>query len=273
MSKSIPLSRAVATATAVLGACLLAFASTASAFSPPSKTGGESTPLHLTTSTGGTAHSASPTGGASIVRTIVGLAIVIAVIWGLAWILKQVKAGKDPHVSSSGLASVAALTLGSGRTVHLVRAGNDYVLLGATEHGLAPIHRYTEEEAREAGLFIEHPQPERSRLVSVASQLVSGAGRAVSQGSYATRAGFPEQRGLPGQAGLPEQRELPNQAGLPEQRALPREAGLYDEDGPYGSFSDQPLHSPAVGRRPDPMRASPPSGNLLERLREMTVRR
>ena len=169
MSKSIPLSRAVATATAVPGACLLAFASTASAFSPPSKTGGESTPLHLTTSTGSTAHSASPTGGASIVRTIVGLAIVIAVIWGLAWILKQVKAGKDPHVSSSGLASVAALTLGSGRTVHLVRAGNDYVLLGATEHGLAPIHRYTEEEAREAGLFIEDPQPERSRLVSVAS--------------------------------------------------------------------------------------------------------
>jgi flagellar protein FliO/FliZ len=258
MSKSIPLSRAVATATAVPGACLLAFASTASAFS---KTGGESTPLHLTTSTGSTAHSASPTGGASIVRTIVGLAIVIAVIWGLAWILKQVKAGKDPHVSSSGLASVAALTLGSGRTVHLVRAGNDYVLLGATEHGLAPIHRYTEEEAREAGLFIEDPQPERSRLVTVASQLVSGAGRAVNQGSYATRAGFPEQR------------ELPNQAGLPEQRALPREAGLYDEDGPYGSFSDQPLHSPAVGRRPDPMRASPPSGNLLERLREMTVRR
>ncbi len=227
MSKSIPLSRAVATATAVLGACLLAFASPAPAFTPSSKTGGESAALNLTTSAGGTPHPTTSTGGASIVRTIVGLAIVIAVIWGLAWILKQVKAGKDPHVSSSGLASIAALTLGSGRAVHLVRAGNDYVLLGATEHGLAPIHRYTEEEAREAGLFLEQPQPERSRLASVASQLVSGAGRAVGQGSYATRAGF----------------------------------------------SEESVDSPAVGRRPDPMRASPPSGNVIERLREMTVRR
>jgi flagellar protein FliO/FliZ len=263
MSKSIPLSRAVATATAVLGACLLAFASAAPAYTPSTKTGGESTPLNLTTTTGSTAHSTSSTGGASIVRTIVGLAIVIAVIWGLAWILKQVKTGRDPHVSSSGLASVAALTLGSGRTVHLVRAGNDYVLLGATEHGVAPIHRYTEEEAREAGLFLEEgdSRPERSKLVSVASQLISGAGRAVSQGSYASRAGFPGQQGLPGQT------------GYSGQRALPSETGLYDEDGPYGRFYDQPLHSPVVGRRPNPMRASAPSGNLIERLREMTVRR
>jgi flagellar protein FliO/FliZ len=260
MTKSIPLSRAVATATAVLGACLVAcalqgaFASPAAAFTPSSKTSGESTPLDLTTSTGSTGHSTG-TGGASIVRTIVGLAIVIAVIWGLAWILKQVKAGRggrDPNQSSAGLASVAALTLGSGRTVHLVRAGSDYVLLGATEHGVAPIHRYTEEEAREVGIFIDEQQqqqPERSRLVTVATQLVSGAGRAVVQGSYSTRSDFANERGLP------------------------MKTGLYDYDDPYEEFPDQSVHSPAVGRRPDPMRAIAPSNNLLERLREMTVRR
>ena len=37
--------------------------------------------------------------------------------------------------------------------MHLVRAGNDYLLLGSAEHGVMPIHRYTEEEAREAGLL------------------------------------------------------------------------------------------------------------------------
>jgi flagellar protein FliO/FliZ len=221
MSKSIPLSRAVATATTVLGACLLAFASAASAFTPPSKAGGEGAPLNLTTS-GSAAHSTSSSGGASIVRTIVGLAIVIAVIWGLAWILKQVKAHKDPHAPSSGLSSVAALTLGSGRTVHLVRAGNDYVLLGATEHGVAPIHRYTEEQALDAGLLAEPgsivEQPvERSaaptglRLISTASQILR-----------------------------------------------PREP---------------PAHSPVVGDRPDPMRMPSPSSGVLERLRELTVRR
>jgi flagellar protein FliO/FliZ len=224
MTKSIPLSRAVAPAIAALGACLLAFASPASAFTPSTKSGGENTPLNLSGSTGAS-HSTS-SGGASIVRTIVGLAIVIGVIWGLAWIMRQVKAGRDggrdSHQSGAGLASVAALTLGSGRSVHLVRAGNDYVLLGATEHGVAPIHRYTEEQALDAGLLAEPgsvvEQPvERSaaptglRLISAASQILR-----------------------------------------------PRE------------LSD---HSPAVGHRPDPMHMPSPSSGVLERLREMTVRR
>ncbi len=115
-------------------------------------------------------------------RTIVGLAIVIAVIWGLAWILRQVKAGARTRDASdrSGLASVAALTLGSGRSVHLVRAGNDYVLLGSTEHGVVPIHRYTEEEAREAGLLVET----RARTLAPgerASQLVPAPGASAGQ--------------------------------------------------------------------------------------------
>src|ERR1700683_5514607 len=185
MTKSILLSRAGARASAVLGACLLALgtcllvlASPASAFKPSPSTpkgGGENTPLNLT-STSGAAHTTS-SGGASIVRTIVGLAIVLAVIWGLSWILRQVKHGRDPRVSRAGLTSVAALTLASGRSVHLVRAGNDYVLLGATEHGVAPIHRYTEEQAREAGLFDEEPAlvqaAERSRLAAAAGQILT----------------------------------------------------------------------------------------------------
>jgi flagellar protein FliO/FliZ len=200
MIKCISLYRAVATATAALGACLLAFAGDASAFSPTLKTAGgtgENTPLNLNPSSDASHSAVTSSGGASIVRTIVGLAIVIAVIWGLAWILRQVKAhregGSDSGQSSAGLSSVAALTLGSGRSVHLVRAGNDYVLLGATEHGVAPIHRYTEQEARSAGLL-----GEQGALLAV---------------------------------------------------------------------------SPAVGPRPDPMQMPSPSTALVERLREMTVRR
>jgi len=164
MIKLIPLSRAVAQATAVSGACLLAFACPVSAFSPSTKKGGESTPLNLNPSPSTSHSSGSSGGGASIVRTIVGLAIVLAVIWGLYWILRQVKAGRDPHTASVGLASVAALTLSTGRSVHLVRAGTDYLLLGSAEHGLVPIHRYTEEQAREAGLpLLEDITPARPR--------------------------------------------------------------------------------------------------------------
>jgi|CZKG01.1.fsa_nt_gi flagellar protein FliO/FliZ len=160
MTKLI-LYRAAAQAAAVLGACLLAFACPVTALAQASsKAGGENTPLNLSPSS--TVPQTS-SGGASIVRTIVGLAIVIAVIWGLYWILRQVKAGRDPQISTAGLASVAALTLGSGRSVHLVRAGSDYVLLGAGEHGLVPIHRYTEEQAHAAGLPLLDPPPPRPR--------------------------------------------------------------------------------------------------------------
>src|SRR5262249_44929849 len=71
----------------------------------------------------------------------------------LSWILRQVKSSRDPRAPSTGLTSIAALTLSSGRSVHLVRAGNDYLLLGSAEHGVMPIHRYSEQEARDAGLL------------------------------------------------------------------------------------------------------------------------
>jgi flagellar protein FliO/FliZ len=218
MIKLTLLPRAVAQVTAVLGACLLGFACPASAFTSASKeSGGENTPLNLSPSTPA-AHSTS-SGGASIVRTIVGLAIVIAVIWGLSWILRQVKSSRDPHqTSSTGLASVAALTLGSGRTLHLVRAGNDYVLLGGGEHGLVPIYRYTEEQAREAGLpTIEEP-PERTRRFARAGAEPASNDRfiAVNENHSVVAAGTP---------------------------------------------------------RPNPMRMPSSSSGLLERVRELTVRR
>ncbi|HTA12223.1 MAG TPA: flagellar biosynthetic protein FliO [Solirubrobacteraceae bacterium] len=248
MNNQISLSRVVATATAVLGCRMLAFASPAAAFSPSVKTGSESTPLNLSPSTSGSHAATASTGGASIVRTIVGLAIVIAVIWGLAWILRQVKAGKDPHLSSDGLASVAALTLGSGRSVHLVRAGSDYVLLGSTEHGVAPIHRYTEEEAREVGLLLSEPPAERRRLLGAAGQLVVGAGRAVGAVAQVD----------------------PHDSG--HTRVFSAGAGERTDVLSAGA-SERIEHSPVVGRRPDPMAASAPSSNLIDRLRELTVRR
>jgi flagellar protein FliO/FliZ len=254
MTKPILLSRALAPVFAVLCACLLAFAGPASAFSPAIKAkgaGGENTPLHLSSTSGAPHTSTASSGGASIVRTIVGLAIVIAVIWGLAWILRQVKSGREPNVSSSGLSSVAALTLGSGRSVHLVRAGNDYVLLGSTEHGVAPIHRYTEEQALEAGLLpadgaIPEERPERSRLASIAGQLFTGAGQGARHG----------------------QRVL-SEAVAPDEGAIPG-AHEYTARSPIAEGWDSHPTPPA---RPDPMRMPSPSTGLVERLRELTVRR
>jgi flagellar protein FliO/FliZ len=113
---------------------------------------GENTPLNLPVQS---QHSASTPGasGGSLVRTFVGLAIVLAVIYGLYWILKQVKSSREASASGSGLASVATLPLGPNRSVHLVRSGREYVLVGASEHGVTPIRTYSEEEALGAGLI------------------------------------------------------------------------------------------------------------------------
>jgi flagellar protein FliO/FliZ len=167
---------------ATIGLAVLAGACPAQAFTPSSKGGGEKTPLNLLpTSTG----SQTSSGGPSIVRTIVGLLIVIAVIWGLTWILKQVKTGRDTRSAGSGLTSLATLALGSGRTLHLVRAGRDYLLVGTAEHGVAHIHRYTEEQARDAGL-LDLPEPpadgETNTGGATASRLMQIPGQARTPG-------------------------------------------------------------------------------------------
>ncbi|HEY7829882.1 MAG TPA: flagellar biosynthetic protein FliO [Solirubrobacteraceae bacterium] len=174
MTKSFPLSRAtVRVAIFTLAVLVLAPATLAQAFTPATKQagGGESTPLNLTPSKVGTHTSSS---GPSIVRTIVGLLIVIAVIWGLTWILKQVKSGRETRSAGEGLENVATLPLGSGRSLHLVRAGSDHLVVGSAEQGVMPIYRYSEEQAREAGLLGEdgedqqhpdrHPDPGRAAI-------------------------------------------------------------------------------------------------------------
>jgi flagellar protein FliO/FliZ len=155
MIKASLLTRAAATVAAV--ALPLAAPVPALARAPASRgAGGESTPVDLTGASNGGAHVG---GGGSFVRTIVGLAIVIGVIYGVAWVLRQVKASRQPRATGAGLASLASVPLGPNRSVHLVRAGRDLVLLGVAEHGVVPIRAYSEEEARAAGMVDEDGMP------------------------------------------------------------------------------------------------------------------
>ena len=113
--------------------------------------GSESTPLNLPSVD--QSHAASGGSGGGLVRTFVGLAIVLAVIYGLYWVLKQVKASRESAASGSGLESVATIPLGPNRSLHLVRAGRELVLLGVAEQTVVPIRAYREDEARALGLL------------------------------------------------------------------------------------------------------------------------
>src|SRR5215813_5860817 len=100
MIKASPLTRVAATVAAVA----LPLIVPASAFAARAAAAGESTPVDLTGASDGGAHVG---GGGSIVRTIVGLAIVIGVIYGVAWVLRQVKASRQPKATGTGLAALA----------------------------------------------------------------------------------------------------------------------------------------------------------------------
>jgi len=116
---------------------------------------GESTPLNLQQPKADASHAAGASASGGLVRTIVGLVIVIAVIYGLYWVLKQVKSSREERASGSGLGALATLPLGPNRSLHLVRAGGEVVLLGVGEAGVTPIRTYGEHEARALGLLAD----------------------------------------------------------------------------------------------------------------------
>jgi flagellar protein FliO/FliZ len=122
---------------------------------PLSGTYGEDKPLDLPVDAPKNLGDAGASGGGSLVRTFVGLAVVVAVIYGLYWVLRQVKSSREERSVGTGLASQAVVPLGPNRSLHLVRAGRELVLLGVAEHGVTPIRSYTEAEAQKVGLIRE----------------------------------------------------------------------------------------------------------------------
>lgn len=120
---------------------------------------GESTPLNLPSDSSAQAASQVGGSGGGLARTFIGLAVVVAVIYGLTWVLRQMKKSSSGEVGATGtgLSSEASLPLGPNRSVHLLRAGRELVLVGVAEQGITPIRTYTEDEALGLGL-IEQPQ-------------------------------------------------------------------------------------------------------------------
>jgi flagellar protein FliO/FliZ len=114
---------------------------------------GESTPLNLPAAESATPAASTPGSSGGLVRTIVGLLVVIVVIYGLYWILKQVKSSREERASGQGLRPLATLPLGSNRSLQLVRAGQEIVMIGVGEGGVTPIRTYSEAEARALGLL------------------------------------------------------------------------------------------------------------------------
>jgi len=129
--------------------CALALLAAAPAQAWGATASGEQTPLRLDAPKAGAPVAG---GGVSVVRTLIGLVVVVAIIYGSYWVLKQVKASREARVCGEGLSTLATLPLGPGRSLHVVRAGSEVLLVGVADHGVTPIRAYTEDEAQAAGL-------------------------------------------------------------------------------------------------------------------------
>ena len=108
----------------------------------------DTTPLDSNVSSSGGSNAATSVGGsgADIVRTIVGLAVVLCVIYGVYWLLKSAAKAKSGR-GDERIGVVATTPLAPNRALHLVRAGEELILVGATEHSITPIRVYSGDEA------------------------------------------------------------------------------------------------------------------------------
>ena len=87
-------------------------------------------------------------------QVLVGIALFLT-IFVMAPVFKQVKSSREEKASGAGLKTLATLPLGQNRAMHLVRAGDEVVLVGVGEGGVTPIRTYGENEARALGLLAD----------------------------------------------------------------------------------------------------------------------
>lgn len=125
------------------------------------------TPLPSSIRSGASAAAKQSSGGGSggaIVRMLVGLVIVIGVIYGVYWLLKTWNKSKRGDKGDGRLDIVATTTLAPNRSVHLIRVGEELVLVGSSEQSVTPIRVYAADEARR--LQAELDAPAELRAVS-----------------------------------------------------------------------------------------------------------
>lgn len=109
-------------------------------------------PKAVTDGSGSATSIGTGSGVGTIARTVVGLAIVLGVVYGIYWLLKSATRARS-NDSGGRIEVVATTQLAPNRTLHLLRCGDEMLLVGAAESGVTPLRVYSGEEAAAAGLL------------------------------------------------------------------------------------------------------------------------
>lgn len=126
----------------------------------------DDTPLHLTKPGRALLGSVGSGTGNAALHMLLGLAIVCAIIFALYKLLRRSAAKSGKIVRDDGWIQVVSSTpLAPSRSLHLVRVGDEIVLIGSSEQGVTPIRVYAPDEAARLGVDAA-PSPAAGRRPS-----------------------------------------------------------------------------------------------------------
>lgn len=91
-------------------------------------------------------HSAG--GGGAVLRLVVGLAVVLALVWVVRRLLRGAQKGSLPRALGGDVQVVATTPLTGSRAIHLLRVGEELILVGAADEAVTPLRVYSPDEAR-----------------------------------------------------------------------------------------------------------------------------
>lgn len=80
--------------------------------------------------------------GGTAFRLLLGLLIVVGLIMGVWYVMKRIQRSRYPALEGTGselIAVLATTPLGPNRALHIVRVGEQVVLVGATDHAVQTV--------------------------------------------------------------------------------------------------------------------------------------
>lgn len=81
-------------------------------------------------------------GGQDYLKVVVSLVFIVGLILACAWLIRRMSGGVG--LNQKHIQVVSVMPLGTREKLMIVRAANDYLLLGVTPTGIQSLHRFDE---------------------------------------------------------------------------------------------------------------------------------
>lgn len=128
--------------------------------------------------TAGVEEPQSPGGGGVwlFLRMFFVLLFVIALIYFFVWFLK--KTSRTPDSKDSYIRHTAAITIGSGKSVHIITVGEEGFILGASENSLSLISKLEDKDLIQAmNLAHDEQASTKKSFTDILSSYISGVAK------------------------------------------------------------------------------------------------